>query len=60
MSLPGRRFLETTLRMAGAELPVRTTVIGLENARVMVSPGSRLTPEQLRQAGPITDRSCRS
>lgn len=32
-------------------IPVRTAVIALPGARVMISPGSRLTPEALRTEG---------
>lgn len=55
MTLPRTRFLDTTLRSPLMHLPVRTAVLELEGARVLLSPGSRLTAEQLRDAGPVTD-----
>jgi hypothetical protein len=55
MSLPKTRFIETTLRSPLMQLPVRTAVFELEKARVLFSPGSRLTSGQLQDAGPVTD-----
>lgn len=54
-SLPGTCFIDSTLRSLPLHLPVRTVVFELRQARVLFSPGSRLTPEQLRDAGAITD-----
>jgi hypothetical protein len=48
-------FLDTTKTMPLMQLPVRTVVIPLRDARVLFSPGSALTPEQLRSAGAVTD-----
>ncbi|MBU8894750.1 hypothetical protein KRR26_04000 [Corallococcus sp. M34] len=36
-------------------LPVRSVVFELEQGRVLLSPGTQLTPEQLKDAGPVTD-----
>src|SRR5690242_4891943 len=55
MSLPRTRFLDSTLVSPLMHLPVRSVVFELDDARVLVSPGSKLTAEQLREAGPITD-----
>ncbi|NBD11793.1 hypothetical protein [Corallococcus silvisoli] len=55
MALPKTRFIETTLRSPLLQLPVRSVVFELDAARVLYSPASVLTPEQLRDAGAITD-----
>lgn len=55
MSLPNTVFLETRLTSPILQLPVRSVVFELERARVLLSPGTMLTPAQLRDAGPITD-----
>jgi hypothetical protein len=55
MSLPGLTFLESALQMPLMSLPVRSTVVQLSSARVLHSPGSKLTPEALRSAGAVTD-----
>ncbi|MFN7131854.1 MAG: hypothetical protein ACK4N5_07220, partial [Myxococcales bacterium] len=55
MDLPQTRFLETRIQMPLLELPVRSVVLELSNARILFSPGSRLTPEHHRDAGAITD-----
>lgn len=49
------RFIENTLESPLMHLPVRSVVFELNDARVMISPGSKLTAEQLREAGPLTD-----
>lgn len=36
-------------------LPVRTTVLKLSNGTILLSPGSKLTKEQLEQLGEVTD-----
>jgi hypothetical protein len=48
-------FLDTVKKMPLMQLPVRTVVIPLRDARVLFSPGSTLTTEQLRSAGAVTD-----
>jgi len=46
---------ETLLKMPLMQLPVRTPLISLANAKVLVSPGSRLRPEQLQKMAGATD-----
>jgi glyoxylase-like metal-dependent hydrolase (beta-lactamase superfamily II) len=48
-------YLDTTLKMPGMALPVRSAVIQLRNARVLFGPGSKQTAEQYQAAGAITD-----
>lgn len=48
-------YLESVKQMPLVALPVRAVVVQLESARVLLSPGSTLTPEELRSAGEITD-----
>lgn len=55
MTPDGLSFLESTKSMPLLQLPVRTTVVQLKTARVMISPGSMLTESQLRGAGEVTD-----
>jgi len=55
MPLPRTRFIEAVLRSPLMQLPVRTVVFELDEARVLYSPASTLTAEQLREAGPVTD-----
>lgn len=55
MNLPRTLFLDTMLRSPGLQMPSRTVVLELDGARVMLSPGSKLTPEHYRQAGDVTD-----
>lgn len=53
--MPGLIFIDGEVRMPIMRMPVRTTVIEVGTGRVMFSPGSMLTPEQLASAGEITD-----
>ncbi len=48
-------FLDSIRPMPLTGLPVRTLVIQLDSARVLLAPGSKLTDEQLRAAGAVTD-----
>jgi hypothetical protein len=48
-------FLDTVKKMPLLALPVRTTVVPLRGARVLISPGSQLTAAQLASAGAVTD-----
>jgi hypothetical protein len=48
-------YLDTVKKMPLMHLPVRTVVVPLRDARVLFSPGSVLTSEQLRSAGAVTD-----
>ncbi len=52
---PSLTFLDTHKKMPLLLLPVRTVVIPLRDARILFSPGSTLTSEQLRSAGEVTD-----
>lgn len=54
-SLPGFDFIDSTLKLPGTPLPVRTVVAQLGGGRVMFSPSSILTQEQLASAGSLTD-----
>lgn len=49
------RFLDSTLRSPLFHLPVRSVVFELDDARLLLSPGSMLSPEQLSEAGPLSD-----
>ncbi|HEY0093225.1 MAG TPA: hypothetical protein VGB96_02825 [Archangium sp.] len=55
MTFDQLRFIEVELQMPLMKLPVRTSLIELERARVLLSPGSTLTEAQLRDAGEVTD-----
>jgi hypothetical protein len=55
MSPPALSYLESVKKMPLLALPVRSTVVPLSNARVLISPGSKLTPAQLASAGAVTD-----
>lgn len=48
-------YLESSKQMPLLALPVRAAVVQLQSARVLLSPGSTLTPDELRGAGEITD-----
>lgn len=47
------RTVEVSRKMPVMELPVRTSAIALAGARVLLSPASTLTEEQLRALGPV-------
>lgn len=49
------KFLDCEIQMPLLKLPVRTMVATLKDAVVLLSPGSKLTDEQLRSAGDVTD-----
>lgn len=55
MSIPGLTFLEDHVSMPLMKLPVRTTVIEVAAGRVMFSPGSMMSAQQLASAGDVTD-----
>jgi hypothetical protein len=48
-------YLDSVVPLPLMPLPVRTPVVHLANADVLISPGSRLTPAQFASAGRITD-----
>lgn len=49
------KYLDSVKKMPLMELPVRSYVVQLKQAVVLISPGSQLATEQLRSAGPVTD-----
>ena len=55
MNLDGLSFFDTSIKMPLMSLPVRTTLVRLRDARVLISPGSRLTDEVYAKIGPVTD-----
>lgn len=55
MTFDHLRFIDVEIQMPLMKLPVRTSLIELERARVLVSPGSTLTEAQLRDMGEVTD-----
>lgn len=55
MPFPGLTFIEVERQMPLMKLPVRSSVVQLKRARVLLSPASTLTAEQLQSAGEITD-----
>ncbi len=48
-------FLECEKKMPLMKLPVRSSLVQLRNASVLFSPGSKLTTEQLKSLGNVTD-----
>ncbi len=46
-------FIHSQVKLPLLDLPVQTVVVELVNARVLISPGSQLTENQLDQIGPI-------
>lgn len=48
-------FLETEIQMPLLTLPVRTTAVSLSNAQVLISPGSKLSDQQLSSVVGTTD-----
>ncbi len=54
--LPGLSFIEADLPLPGiGRLPVRTTIVELPGARVVLSPSSKLTVDEWRRHGEVTD-----
>lgn len=53
-------FIDASRRMPLLDLPIRTTVIELEGARLLFSPASTLSKAQLDGLGEITDIVCPS
>lgn len=49
------QYLHSVKRMPLMGLPVCTVVVPLREARVLISPGSMLTVEELRSVGAVTD-----
>lgn len=53
--ISGLEWLDSTVQMPLMALPMRTVIVPLAQGRVMLSPGSALTAEELQRAGPVTD-----
>lgn len=49
------QFLDSQVKMPLMTLPVRTAIVTLSNAKVLISPGSKLSDEQYQSLGQITD-----
>ncbi len=54
-SLKNIRFIETIKRMPLMDLPVRTTIVDIESARILISPGSVVSDADYRSLGEVTD-----
>lgn len=52
------QFIEASRTMPLMELPLRTTVVQLDRARVLLAPASTLDDHHLRAAGAVTDIVC--
>lgn len=48
-------FLETNRPMPLMELPLRSTVISIGDSKIILSPGSTLSSQELKKAGDVTD-----
>ncbi len=55
MTLTNLTFIENERKMPLMMMPLRTTIIQLNAARVLFAPGSTCSEAQLRAAGDITD-----
>lgn len=55
MTLPNLTYLDCKVQMPAVALPVRSVVVQLDQGRILHSPGSKLTEQQLRDAGEVTD-----
>ena len=53
--LDGLTFLDSHRQMPGMKLHVRSTAVALGAGTVLLSPGSRLSPDELARAGAVTD-----
>lgn len=53
--MDGLTFLETTLKMPLMKLPVRSVAAQISHGTVLISPGSRLEPSQLKDLSHVTD-----
>lgn len=49
------KFLDSQIRMPLMTLPVRTVVLTTPSGMILLSPGSKLSVEELRQTGDVTD-----
>lgn len=48
-------FLESVLKMPLMDLPVRSTLVNLSSSKILISPGSKLSENQLSSVSGITD-----
>ncbi|NMO15881.1 hypothetical protein HPC49_26890 [Pyxidicoccus fallax] len=55
MTIAGLEFIDTAVQMPLMKLPVRTVIVPVASGRVLLSPASTLTREELLQAGAVTD-----
>jgi hypothetical protein len=49
------KFVDTVIPMPLMKLPVRSVIVKLSNANILISPGSRLTEKDYKEMGNITD-----
>jgi len=49
------RFFETFKKMPMMQLPVRTTLVPVKGGLVLISPGTKMTDQELKALGPVTD-----
>lgn len=50
-----KKLLDSNIKMPLLSLPVRSSVLSLSTGLILLSPGSKLSKEQLVQAGDVTD-----
>jgi hypothetical protein len=55
MELPGLTLVHSVVRIPGMSLPVASPLVHAGEARILVSPGSKLEPSQLQSLGRVTD-----
>jgi len=55
MHLPGLTLVHSTVSLPGMALPVTSVLVAAGQARILVSPGSRLSAAQLQGLAPVTD-----
>lgn len=55
LELPGLSLVDSAVKLPGMVLPVSSPLLTLGNARILVSPGSKLEESQFRSMGNITD-----
>lgn len=48
-------FIDSVKKMPLLELPVRSCLVRLAKAQILISPGSELSPDQLHSLNPVTD-----
>ena len=55
LQLPGLTLVDTVVKLPGMALPVSSPLVTAGEARILVSPGSQSSDEQLRSMGSVTD-----